>query len=855
MVYENIRFHQPHMVVQDGYFYLLDYTQGLLSQKLSNGNTGFQYPINIPNTFTDYTVGGVICLQYDGCSFWSLQKFSDGSGLLIRRWFIDNYICLLKNQFPFINTLNFLKYDASTFCIEHYTTTLYSDAPDGINTIYISEYTEFAVFPGSFIMLGPNKLNQSEFVTVLSVDVLTITLTSPVIYTYLQGDDVNITASIFLFNNYVGYSTSNEGSLLVLSPDTGVLISKNDDIEYKNVTASKFYRLRNVLQDYPDVFTLAYISGTNLKLRDMRDLYGYRADVRGSDSFNALDNSQPDETKWLVKYGNPNILDNKLYLNTDGGGREEIKSSYLLLNNFELQISGSLWGATVYSGTENKGFSHYINLNFPDSALDVSLGLQYSNNFYNSVDSSGLLLKYDFDNTFEDSSGNNYITTSTVFPTFSGGVDLTPLGAARFSSTSFLTIANTTSLEIGKNGADFSVVFWLRMNTTYDSSYHVIFQKGTSATVRTPYVWAAPNTNTIYFGVSTTASNGESVAVTNFPINTWVYVAFIKLNLNIYVYYNAAIVGSANISTTVSNTGPIYLGTTTWYSGKNFDLDYFKLFNRALNAYEIKDYWQKESKAFESLNNSLIIFSKVNNSLINYITLSSGIDDLSYNFKASKISNTLQLSYYTSTSGIPNSSWNLLSSFNIPIQECSLHLGLHSILATVSGSYFEDLVFYDGYLRYPVDSSIYYGTMSVENLKVNQSTILPIYAIDIEGDNLYRLQLGATYYGSDITWSTYNYQVSPIRPFVDFITVDASTNILPATGRNTAIIRSVTYDQYGQGVVNRPVTFTDDDSIGFITRKEVYTDIFYNTGKANTGYTSGTSLRVVKIDALVTQLD
>lgn len=56
MAYENILFHQKHLVVIDGYFYLLDYTQRLLSQKTSAGATSFQYPVDIPNSFTSYTV-------------------------------------------------------------------------------------------------------------------------------------------------------------------------------------------------------------------------------------------------------------------------------------------------------------------------------------------------------------------------------------------------------------------------------------------------------------------------------------------------------------------------------------------------------------------------------------------------------------------------------------------------------------------------------------------------------------------------------------------------------------------------------------------------------------------------------
>jgi hypothetical protein len=143
----------------------------------------------------------------------------------------------------------------------------------------------------------------------------------------------------------------------------------------------------------------------------------------------------------------------------------------------------------------------------------------------------------------------------------------------------------------------------------------------------------------------------------------------------------------------------------------------------------------------------------------------------------------------------------------------------------------------------------------MDNVESNQTTTIPIYAIDIEEDNLYRLQNKAMYYGGDYSWATYNYQTSPIRPFIDFITVDSTTHILPATGRNTTAINSVTLDQYGQGLINKPITFVDDDEVGFITTRVVHTDIFYNTGTATTAYTSGVDLRVVTITATATQYD
>lgn len=854
MAYENILFHQKHLVVIDGYFYLLDYTQRLLSQKTSAGATSFQYPVDIPNSFTSYTVGDVLCLQYDGYNFWTLQQLTNLTGFLIRCWNINNFVCTLVRQFPLLNISGVIKYDIKTISIEHYNTYLSQDISDGSYVINIDEHVEFSVLPGTTLCIGFNKYNQRELVTVSGVINQDIYLNSPINNNYFVGDPVTIISSIFVFNDYNTYVSDSYGSLLVLNPYTGSQISKFTDVEYKGVSASKFYRLQNVLHSYPDVFTLAFTKETNLKLRDLRDLYRYRADVSASDSFTAADYSEPDSSKWDVSLGNPNILNNYLHFSTEGSGHDKITSTYLLLDTFEVQVSGTLSGITTYSGVDLKQYSHYIELSFQNSKTNVNLGYRYSTDYSSNLDSSGLLLYFPLNGNFIDYSGNNYVANLTIAPTYTTGIDTTISGAASFVAATSVNISSTTALEVGANGKDFSLIFWIKFIGGYDSVAHTILQKS-SGSFRSPFIWFMNGANTLTFGVTLT-SGVVSFTVTSTPIDTWISIAFIKKDNVIYAYYNKELKGSLVLtaSTSTNAAAALYFGTSPQYPGRPFYMDEFRMYNRALTIYEIYAFYEKFSGYYNNLNSKSLLAVTINGTLSQYVTVASGVSDLSYKFKAIKSSSSLQLSYVTVTSGIEGS-WYNFSPITLGVEECSLSLGLHSELTTVSGAYFDDLVFTSGWLRYPVNSSVYYGTMAMDNVKNNQSTVIPIYDIDIDGDNLYRLQMAATYYGTDYTWTTYNYQISPIRSFIDFITVDAVSHILPATGRNTTVVTSVTLDQYGQGVVNKPVTFKDDDPIGFITTKEVYTDIFYNTGKANTGYTSGTALRVVTIDASVTQMD
>jgi len=149
-----------------------------------------------------------------------------------------------------------------------------------------------------------------------------------------------------------------------------------------------------------------------------------------------------------------------------------------------------------------------------------------------------------------------------------------------------------------------------------------------------------------------------------------------------------------------------------------------------------------------------------------------------------------------------------------------------------------------------------YETASIDNLRSNGSTIIPVYSIDIYGSDLYRLQDEATYFEVDNDWgSFYNYIVSPLRSFVDSITVTAYPVILPANGYNITDVNATVLDQYGEGVVYKPVLWTDTDSVGYVTINPSYTDVFFGTGNAVTYYRAGIAVHQVTIEGTATQYD
>jgi len=155
-----------------------------------------------------------------------------------------------------------------------------------------------------------------------------------------------------------------------------------------------------------------------------------------------------------------------------------------------------------------------------------------------------------------------------------------------------------------------------------------------------------------------------------------------------------------------------------------------------------------------------------------------------------------------------------------------------------------------------IDDRSNYDVMTIDNLKKDESTIITVYDLAVVDKTIYRLQNEANYYETDVSWGAlYNYQVSTVRRFVDSITVTAYPSIVPANGYNVIEIKAVVLDQYAEGIVNKPVFFTDTDSVGFITISPVHTDMFFGTGEAVTYYKAGITPNTVTIKGTATQYD
>lgn len=143
-------------------------------------------------------------------------------------------------------------------------------------------------------------------------------------------------------------------------------------------------------------------------------------------------------------------------------------------------------------------------------------------------------------------------------------------------------------------------------------------------------------------------------------------------------------------------------------------------------------------------------------------------------------------------------------------------------------------------------------TMNLDNIKIDQATIITITALQLDGDSIFRLQRSATYFGIDNNYSSSNYQIAPFRPFVDSVSVDVLPKILPCNGINIADVLAVVKDQYSHPMKFKPVMFQDSDTVGYMTITNTHTDLF---GSAKSYYRAGIVPNNVTIMVLATQYD
>ncbi|MHA1833671.1 MAG: hypothetical protein ACTSV7_06730, partial [Candidatus Baldrarchaeia archaeon] len=259
MAYENIRLRKPNVTMVDGYFYMIDEDTDSLIMKTDDGTVAFSYPLDTTITST------ISSLEHDGRNFWSLEDPGGGDNLIIRRWYIDNYVCKRRNTFNLVESGSH-KYSSTAFTVEHYHETFSGNESAGSNNLSISDGSKLT--SGMVVVLGPNVNGQLEEATVNSAGAGFVIINGTTSYDFQTGDPVTFYKTIWLFNDYNGVSGAT-GALYKINPYTGAYQAKYSGGEYQSVGACTFYDMTSVFGAGSEA--ICFVFGSNMLFIDPDD--------------------------------------------------------------------------------------------------------------------------------------------------------------------------------------------------------------------------------------------------------------------------------------------------------------------------------------------------------------------------------------------------------------------------------------------------------------------------------------------------------------------------------------------------------------------------------------------------------
>ncbi|MGH8512218.1 MAG: LamG domain-containing protein [Gammaproteobacteria bacterium] len=158
-------------------------------------------------------------------------------------------------------------------------------------------------------------------------------------------------------------------------------------------------------------------------------------------------------------------------------------------------------------------------------------------------------------------------------------------GALRFDGSNYVQIPNAKVLELGSNGADFSVTFWMNLRQGWTGTWRSIMHKGNADTERTFAMWMNPANNSVHYRISTDADPNEGgyASVSQIDMNSWTHIAYVKKGKELQLYIDGNLDPEApKVGNSMSNKGSLYLGKDPWWPGMNGSLDDIRIYDRAL---------------------------------------------------------------------------------------------------------------------------------------------------------------------------------------------------------------------------------------------------------------------------------
>ena len=240
----------------------------------------------------------------------------------------------------------------------------------------------------------------------------------------------------------------------------------------------------------------------------------------------------------------------------------------------------------IISGSPSTTGTYPVTVNVSDGTTQISSTF----NWQVSQD-PGLISHWSFDegdgSIANDSGGTGADGTLMNGPRWENGIQGSAISFNGVDE--HVVIPNQPALEVGKNGADFSVSFWIRLEQDAGNTFHTILHKGNNPEQRTFALWLAPGARKLLFRVSTSASTAEGTLTTsNLPYLEWAHIALVKSGDELTLHINGEADKTQHLTgSVVSNNGPIYVGDSPFHQGTNCKMDELAIYNRALSSSEI----------------------------------------------------------------------------------------------------------------------------------------------------------------------------------------------------------------------------------------------------------------------------
>lgn len=164
-------------------------------------------------------------------------------------------------------------------------------------------------------------------------------------------------------------------------------------------------------------------------------------------------------------------------------------------------------------------------------------------------------------------------------------------GAVSFSGKSdYVQINHAPDLEVGKDGSDFSVTFWINLHQGFTTEWRSIVHKGNTDAQRTFAMWMQPYDNRVYYRISTASDHNEGgSSQAEIPLNAWTHIAYVKSGRRLQFYVNGELDSEVSLTgESVSNEGPLYIGKDPWFAGINGSMDDIRIYGLALSRQSVQ---------------------------------------------------------------------------------------------------------------------------------------------------------------------------------------------------------------------------------------------------------------------------